>query len=605
MFALLCVSLLLCAMGLNAVPTVIRVSQYGARPDGSDSREAVLQAIEAAAQVGGPVQVQFGAGRYRVSAPPGEPAITLNGIHDVTLTGVPGRTTLVLTRTGHPLIHAAGCQRVTIQDLIIDADPLPFTQGVITAVEPEPGAIDVRIDPGFPQMSDEQFARARNMYERWGMVFEPNERSLKRAAGDAYFINSWKRVAPDVWRLFAPPESRGQWTGVVPGDRYVQLARSSGGTVSIWRCKDVLLSRLIFHASAGLCIALVENEGDLRVQHVQARFARGSRRLITSCSDGVHCQGNRSGPVIEHCYFEGLADDSINIYGAASIVAEQPRADQLKLLRGPAHRVGDLLQIFDSSKAQVVANVTVTDVQEFGGLRLLTISEELPPLRCGSDHKSADTVYNLSASGSGFVIRNNTMRGHRRFAVNVKGGPGLVENNLIDETLGWGMVAGNDPDWPEGPVVRDLVIRNNTFRGTGKLSHYHKMPTGASLRVGGYGDYGRWSPGRAARGIRIEGNTFIDPPGHAILAAGIDGLAVFDNRVNTPPSAPILRNASVFRLENCDNVEMVNNQVQDLRQGVTSVIEIGPECTRKVYISGLIARTHPDTPRLADHRLRR
>lgn len=605
MFAIFCVSLVLCAVTVTAAPAVIQVSQYGARPDGSDCRESIHRAVQAAAQVSGPVCIQFAAGRYRVAAPEGQPAISLDGMRDVTLAGIPGRTTLVLTRTGRPLIQAANSQRVTIRDLIIDADPLPFTQGVIIAVDPEPGAIDVRIDAGFPQMSDDQFARARNMYERWGMVFEPKERSLKRAVGDAYFINSWKPVTPGVWRLYAPQDNPGQWKGVTPGDRYVQLARSSGGTVSIWRCKDMLLSNLVFHASAGLCVALVENEGELRVHRVQARFTRGSRRLITSCSDGIHCQGNRSGPVIERCYFEGLADDSINIYGAASIVAEQPRPDQLRLHRGPAHRVGDLLQVFDSSRAHVVANVTVTDVEESDGSRLLTVSEALPALRCGADHRSADTVYNLSASGSGFVIRNNVMRGHRRFAVNVKGGPGLVENNLFDETLGWGMVASNDADWPEGPVVRDLVIRNNTFRGTGKLSHYHKMPVGAALRVGGYGDHGRWSPGRAARGIRIEGNTFIDPPGHAIFAAGVDGLAVFDNRVTTPQPAPVLRRASVFRLENCDNVELVNNTVHDLRDGLTSVIEIGTETTRKVYISGLVARTHPDTPRLADHRQRR
>ena len=55
---------------------------------------------------------------------------------------------------------------------------------------------------------------------------------------------------------------------------------------------------------------------------LEVRFAPGTNRLLTTDADGVHCQQNRSGPVIEDCYFEGMADDAINIYAPPNVLRE-------------------------------------------------------------------------------------------------------------------------------------------------------------------------------------------------------------------------------------------------------------------------------------------
>ena len=60
--------------------------------------------------------------------------IELRKLDGVTIDGNGAK--LVMTRPVHAL-RLNGCRNTTVKNLTIDYDPLPFTQGVITAVSPD------------------------------------------------------------------------------------------------------------------------------------------------------------------------------------------------------------------------------------------------------------------------------------------------------------------------------------------------------------------------------------------------------------------------------------------------------------------------------------
>jgi hypothetical protein len=71
----------------------------------------------------------------------------------------------------------------------------------------------------------------------------------------------------------------------------------------------------------------------------------------------VHCQQNRDGPVIEDCYFEGMADDAINIYAPPNVLREIREPTQWLISPGCIVLPGDRLQVLDPQTGRVRGEV--------------------------------------------------------------------------------------------------------------------------------------------------------------------------------------------------------------------------------------------------------
>jgi hypothetical protein len=104
---------------------------------------------------------------------------------------------------------------------------------------------------------------------------------------------------------------------------------------------------------------LVGNRGEILVRGLEVRFASGTSRLLTANADGVHCQQNRSGPVIEDCYFEGMADDAINIYTPPNVLREIRSPTQWLVSPGALILPGDRLQVLDPINGRLRGEVKV------------------------------------------------------------------------------------------------------------------------------------------------------------------------------------------------------------------------------------------------------
>lgn len=479
---------------------------------GEDAGPRLREAIWQATSDGGPSRIELEAGRYVIAtAADANWHVVIGGAVDLTLAGRRDETHIVFRDPARGGFFVTDGDRVGIENITIDYDPLPFTQGVILAVDTQAGTIDFQVDDGFPSPNEPWFT-IEPPYRPFGMAFDPIARRLKSGVSDFFFVDQVRRAA-DAWTLRLDETEAPKAATLAAGDRFVLLARHGHGAFRFDNVRHGLMNQVTVHASPSLTVAMIDCHA-MTVRGLRVTMPEGGRRLIASNGDGIHCQNNRTGPRIEDCLFEGLSDDGINIYATPIIVRQVINPSQV-IVSGAPVRVGDRLQILDPRAGVIRGEPTVMAVDD---LRV-TFDTPVPGLVSEEDHHSADTIYNLSACGSGFVIRNNHLRNHRRNGLLLRGGDGVIEGNTFEHPAGFAIHACNEPEWPEGPAPWGLLVRGNTFIGGAYAGGYGNSPMTASIVMRGTG-IGRAAEGRILRDLRIEKNRFIDPPSNRSLSIG-------------------------------------------------------------------------------------
>jgi len=347
---------------------------------------------------------------------------------------------------------------------------------------------------------------------------------------------------------------------------------------------------------------------NVTVRNLSVRYRPGSRRLLTTDADGVHCQQNRTGPRIENCYFEGMADDAINIYAPPNVVLAVESPTQLVTTSKCAIRRGDLLQIMNPREGRILAEVRAAEVQKIKRRYRITLQRPVPGIQAGKDYKTADTIYNLSACGAGYVIRNNHMKTHRRHGMLLRAGQGLVENNVIEQVAGHGIVVTNEPDWPEGPFARDIVIRNNIIKGVGYAYKYADAPDGGAIQVRGSRLGYRLAKGRVQRRITIENNRFVDLLGAAIYIGAAEDVRIVANRAEVSLAVPARRKTAAIVLENCNKVTIEDFRIRDPRPQIYAAVEIRgsvEQAKDAVQIKALKVKLNENAVEVVDRRKNR
>jgi hypothetical protein len=581
---------------------------FGAIPDGrTESGPALRSAIKAASASGAGSEVLLEAGTYLVAPErPRTDCLPINGADGLLVRGRGVETRIVF---GDPIssgFSVRNSRNVVLREFVIDYDPLPFCQGTIRGVNVEAGHFEIEIDDGYPSPDGEQFVRAIEPYGKWGMIMDRATRRIKAGTPDHYMAPRWELIGGRSWRFFAANDHfRRQLKQMQVGDAYVHLGRGHGTAILAQGCDGLLVEKVEIRASPGLAVGLIGNSGALVVRGLEVRFAPGTDRLLTTNADGVHCQQNRTGPVIEQSYFEGMADDGVNIYAPPIVVREV--LSPSKLLVSASGRVwpGDRLQVFDPRTGQVRGTVQAADVTSQGRLFMLSLKEPFHGIAPGEDHRSADTLYNLDACGAGFQIRQNEFRGHRRYGCLLRAGGGTVEDNLFEDTTGAGVVLTNEPDWPEGPVPWETVIRRNRFVRGGMCAGYADSPQGAALIVRAARLGHALAESEPIRGISIVDNTFVDRAGTAVFIGGANGVTLSGNHISGSAQAELRRKGGAIVVDRSSSISIADTEICDERPGVTAAIEIGQRTApgqAGVRTSNLKAKLAPGAQTILDLR---
>ncbi|MHB8955472.1 MAG: right-handed parallel beta-helix repeat-containing protein [Pirellulaceae bacterium] len=597
---------------LAAGETVFHVRDFGAVPDGkTPAGDAIRAAIDAALAApsapDAPVAVVLDAGEYLVQHEDGRGyCFPIHRAAHLTVRGAGTSTKIVIADPTLGGFLFGLCHHVAVRHLVIDYNPVPFCQGKILSVDVENGNFELDVEEGFPTPDAENFLKAHEPYGKWGMIMDPDTRRIRSGTPDHYMTPRWEHVAGRIWRFFTEQEHyRRHLAHMRVGDFYVHLARGYGSAVTAQGCEGIRIENVIVHASPGLAVGLVGNRGEILVRGLEVRFPSKTNRLLTTDADGVHCQQNRCGPMIEDCYFEGMADDAINIYAPPNVLREIRSPTQWLVSPNCLVLPGDRLQVLDPRTGRLRGEVRATDVKVEGRAFLITIDAQIEGAVAGDDHRVADTLYNMDACGAGFQIRRNHMRGNRRYGCLLRAGAGVVEDNTFEDTTGAGVVVINEPDWPEGPMPWGITIRGNCFLRGGTCLGYADTPHGAALSIRATRLGHSLAEAEAIRDVILENNTFQDRAGMALFVGGARNVQFTKNRITATPEAELRRNGPAILIQRSSEVKLADNTLFDPRPGTTAAVEIGPDVApgrAGVEISGLQVDPHLQTQPVLDRR---
>lgn len=565
--------------------SVFRVDDYGANPNSHvDSGPGIRTAIQAAIKRGEGSVVAFSEGTYYIDVD------SSNSVH----LDVSSAQGIVIDGNNAELIFrnpAAGGIRVTnssncvIRNMTIDYDPVPFVQGRVESVSGN--TFRFRIDEGYAELDEPWLLAAKrgsfgSQVRGFAMQRERETGRVKEGAPSFFLFTDWEKVVDSVYNV----EYSG--TRVSVGDDIVFVPRYGGGAIFLFSSSNITIENVTVYAAPTAAVVSQESDSPT-VRNLTVCPRPGTDRINSTNADGVHIQSSRGGPVIENCYFSGMADDGINIYTRPHIVYHVENEREIIMGEGPPVQIGDELEIIDPKKGILRGVVKVESLTPYGTSSYgVVFDKPVQGIVPGLDYRECDHVYNRSSCGEGFIIRNNVFENYRGRGVLIRSGNGIIEGNVFRGLTSIGISIANEPDWPEGPMSRDIVIRDNLFEdvgGTdGRAIQVIAVQLGHSLAAS-----------RGQRNISIENNTINNWAQNAIYVGGASGVKIHGNYIgnSTGPNMfnPNLQNIIPIRLDNVEFVT-VSDTVLDTTKNLRCAVVIGRLSDRKtVDVSDLDIRS--------------
>ncbi len=521
---------------------------------GSDS---IAQTNQPAAAVFDPqkfieVQVQSGnhrivlpAGRYRV-VPHDRQHLVLRNLKDVEI--VADGFEMICTETTRALT-ISHCTNVTVRGMVIDYDPLPFTQGRIVGFSDNKRVHEIELFDGYPGAD-----QAWNFkYE----IFRPDTRTLRT---DDRYPSSVEVAGPRRIRVHLPggrendPEQLGDL--VVIGSEYAPHG-SAAHAVACDHDVNVRLENIDLFASN--CFGFIEDHCDGSTYYrcrIDRRSAdkdlvkRADPRLRSLDADAFHSTGAIKGPAYIECTARFMGDDAVNIHGDYHMVMAAQGSELRVLAKGEMNiQPGDPVELVnydgvrlpDAKAVSVTAGGSIRDDERAfllhqnmdAGLKdaknSLTKAYTII-LDRAADLPEGSLICAANRIGNGFSVKDCQFGFNRSRGIIIKASHGEITGNHLEGSRMSAILVAPEYWWLESGSSRDVKISGNTIIACG----------GIPIRVEAAGGSGQIAPASAHRDIRITGNTIEQCSLPGILVTSTTGLTVAGNQFrDSVPTAAI------------------------------------------------------------------
>jgi parallel beta-helix repeat protein len=432
------------------------------------------------------------------------------------------------------------CTNLTLRGLVIDYDPLPFTQGRITAFASDKQVQEIQLFEGYPPA-----ATARNFkYE----IFRPDTRTLRCEDRDVQRIEA---VDARHLRIFTPreqaasPEQIGDL--IVIGSKYAPHG-SMAHAVECSHNVHVRLERIDLFASN--CFGFIESDCDGSVYdhcRIDRRSAaddfvkRSDPRLRSLDADAYHSNDAIKGPAYLECVAKFMGDDCVNIHGAYHLITRCEGAKLRVLAKGEMNiQPGDPVELVlydgtrlpDANVVSVQSAATILDEERAflsrqnmdAGLKsgralrnayAITLDREVN-MPTGSVICAANRV------GNGFSVKGCDFGFNRSRGILIKASHGEVTGNHMEGCKMSAILVTPEWWWLEAGSSSDVIITGNSIHDCG----------GVAICVDAMGGNGSIAPAGAHRNITITGNTVDDCSMPGILVTSTAGLHLDNNTLH-------------------------------------------------------------------------
>jgi hypothetical protein len=497
-------------------------------------------------------------GRYRVT-PKNQQHLVLRALKDIEV--VADGVEVICTETTRALTLSR-CTNVTVHGLVIDYDPLPFTQGCITGFSADKQIHEVELFDGYPPAE-----AARNFkYE----IFRPDTRTLRC---DDRYPGQVEVVGPRHLRIHNPggkasdPEQVGDL--IVIGAEYAPHG-SAAHAVVCDDCVQVRLEEVTLFASN--CFGFLENncQGSTYDRcRIDRRppdgdpVKRADPRLRSLDADAFHSKHAITGPAYLQCRARFMGDDCINICGDYHLVMGSQgrelhvlakhsmniqRGDPVELVTYDGRRLPDAQAVFvqpagtirDEERAFLSKQRMNESLRTASGTltRAFTVTlDREVRLPMGSVICSANRI------GNGFRVKGCTFGYNRSRGILIKASHGEVSGNWIEGCEMSAILVAPEYWWLEAGSSSDVKITGNTIIGA----------KGIAICIEATAGNGDIAPAGAHRDFIIADNLVKNCVAPGILVCSTRGLRVENNTLeltDTRKSLPaLMRKAGLDELK--------------------------------------------------------
>jgi len=535
------------------------VRDYKAVADGStDDAAAIQAAVNAAIKSKQPAEVFLPKGVYRLGHkivgpnPHTYAQSFINIIHgrEIVIRGEQG-TELLSSDLAHDFFSLVDCKNVTVRDLAMDCDPLPYTQGRIECVDVANKTVVLRIDQGYDELDRDDF---KEFYDLRIYDHPFYEGSML----DVYpHIKSRQRLGPGLWKCELKYGPDFQLRPSHVGKKWINWGvHFHGWAFRVSLSSDCLFENVKFYAGGDGMFSFWGNPGDLTARHCYVGPPPDSGRLFTT-DGGTMMFYNRGTVRMIGCDFSHTDDDCFNMGTQYSRIGEAPDdyTFGFKHWDSPLPpQIGDVIEVYDwqSGRRKGAGKLVDIEPRQGGGFTCkidrpvsfnLGTAQTAPP----GQETGADRIIDINSAGRA-IIQNNRFSSLRARCVLIKSPNSVVEGNTFYNTHMPGVVGGEKLSGIEGPSSRNLVVRNNIFKNV----------DAANIYFSGYENVN----------ATIEGNTFTNygrfpifydhTQGVAIDLKNMSGAHVANNIFEPSPGRP--QGVPQILLDNSEHIEIGANQ---------------------------------------------
>jgi hypothetical protein len=491
---------------------------------------------------------EFAAGtETTLTFPPGRYALPKEGL---VLRKLKGRSiiargvTLVGTDLNATALQFQECVDVAVDGLTLDYDPLPFTQGRLTAVDRTNRTADFQVSAGYPEL-EAVYLEGKNVH-----LFEKDSPRWKEGVPD-YYPRKIERLAADKGRLVFSENAAGL-DQLAVGDRVVLNVRKKPGILVGSGCAGVRFINTTIHSAPGIGILIrfAEDAGTyekVRVVPGPRPEGAGEDRLFSTSADAFNAAYARKGPVIKGCDFSFMGDDAVNLHGVMLPVVKwlndrsfvSMRAhkserfdllirpgDEVRFLKPPTYVIAATGRVEEASLWEKPDAGVLADIKKIwptskgegeGVFYVIKLKERVAGVEPG------DFCDIPATSAPGFEIRDSVFHDHRARGLRLMSNDGVVENCRFERLKGVAISIGPEyAFWREAGWCSDLVIRGNHITDVGlgaNLGQADNYTTGAITIMG------RRDPSKTDKS-HFQGNARILVTGNVIEGCPVNGISV-------------------------------------------------------------------------------
>lgn len=504
-------------------------------------------------------------GRYRV-APKGQIHLRFSKLNNVEIAmkGVE----MVCTQTTQA-INISECTKLKISGLTIDYDPLPFTQGRITAMGPNKEWLEFEILKGYPE----------NQLELRIEIFDAKTGELK--VGTRYDWQPFEKISDRKYRVRrgagydGKPEANSEEVGdfLVTNNNFSSNGQIPHTIASGGNTECVLEDVTVYSSN---CMSFLEYGCD-KTTYLRCRLDRRTMkddpiqrewmRLRSGNADAFHSVLAKRGPQIISSQASYMGDDGVNIRGSYAMVVSGA-GNTIRLLgKKPDLRKDDPLELMTYDGVRLPDGVLVGE-PELDGKSTPEIAEFFSKqhmnesIRKGLSNPEEEiwkitvrepvtlpmgsVVCAKNRIGSGFIIKDSTFGPNRSRGILIKGSNGGIIGNTCRGNWGNGIQISPEWWWLEAGSSDDLMITDN------KISDCRDT----SINIVAHAGSGTTSPAGGHNRINLLNNTIQN----ALLLPAIRVTSLKDGSIKGNTIASTIAGEAMI-LDNNENVDVRDNTI--------------------------------------------